>query len=338
MKLRTLVFHVSLLALTTNSAFAISEKNYQSDYSQKISPLIQKMKEGTFEGAEKVKIHYRTLLSPTSQNCLVILPGRTEPIEKYAEVVYDLMQTPAGKNMDFYLMDHRGQGQSGRMASTTDMGHIDRFENYVSDVETFIKLQNLDKRCEHKFLLAHSMGAGIATAYILKHPKTFEKVVLSSPMLKILTKPYAYGTARAIVETMVTAGRGAKFAIGQKGFNSGAKFEDNTFTTSPERFKMAMGMFETYPSTKVGGVSNRWILEIMKGTNPLRSRYHEISTPMVVIHAGNEAYSEPEEMAKLCQEAANCKHVFLPTSKHEVFMDSDANRNIALGAATEFFR
>lgn len=326
-----------ILSMLSTSAFAISEKNYQNDYAVRISPLIQKMKEGTFTGAGGVKIHYRTLNSQSAQNCLVILPGRTEPIEKYAEVVYDLMQTPAGKSMDFYLMDHRGQGQSGRMAAPSDMGHVDKFDHYVADVETFVKLQNLEKRCEKKYLLAHSMGAGIATAYLLKNPKTFDKAVLGSPMLKIQTKPYAYATARAIVQGMVLAGKGSKFAIGQKPFNGDAKFEDNTFTTSPARFKMAMGMFETYPATKLGGVSSRWILEVMKGTNPLRSRYHEISTPMMVINAGIETYSEPSEMAKLCKEAANCKHVFLETSKHEVFMDRDENRNIALSEVAEFF-
>lgn len=327
-----------VFCFVTSSAFAISETNYQSDYSAKISPLIQKMKEGTFTGAENVQIHYRTLLSPSSQNCLVILPGRTEPIEKYAELVYDLQQTPAGQNMDYFLMDHRGQGQSGRMAKPSDMGHVDKFDNYVADLESFIKQQNLDKRCEHKFLLAHSMGAGIATAYLLKNPKSFDRVVLSSPMLKIQTKPYSYATACAIVKTMVMAGRGAKFAIGQKPFDSAAKFESNTFTTSPERFKKTMELFETNPSTKVGGVSNRWILEVMKATNEIRPRYHEISTPMIMINAGNETYSEPSEMEKLCKEAPNCKQVFLPTSKHEVFNDRDENRNIAIHEAAEFFR
>lgn len=326
-----------VLLLKVSTAFALSEQNYEEQYAQKITPLLLQMKEGHFTGAGDVQIHYRTLLSPSSKNCLVILPGRTEPIEKYAELVYDLKQTAAGKNMNFFLMDHRGQGQSGRMASPSDMGHVDKFENYVADVETFIGLQNLDKRCEHKFLLAHSMGAGIASAYLLKHPNSFDRVVMSSPMLQIQTKPYSYATARAIVKTMVLAGRGKKFAIGQKPFNSAAKFEDNTFTTSEVRFKKTMGLFEENPSSKVGGVSNRWIYEVMKGTKGIRERYHELAMPMMIINAGIETYSEPVEMEKLCNEAPNCKRVFLPTSKHEVFNDRDENRDIALKETAEFF-
>lgn len=335
MKLTSLAL---VLSLMTSSAFALSEKTYESDYAAKVVPLLAQMKEGVFEGEQKVQIHFRTLKREGARNCLVILPGRTEPIEKYGEVVYDLLQTSAGETLSFYLLDHRGQGHSGRMASPQDMGHVDRFENYVKDVETFVNIQKLDESCEKRFLLAHSMGAGIATAYLLKHPGTFQKVILSSPMLKIQTKPYSYTTARAIVTSLVLAGRGSKFAIGQRPFDGSLKFENNTFTTSPERFKMTMGLFETHPETKVGGVSNRWILEVMKGTNPLRSRYHELNTPMIVINAGIETYSEPSEMEALCREAANCKHVFLPSSKHEVFMDRDENRNQALAEAAEFFR
>ncbi|MGZ3806722.1 MAG: alpha/beta fold hydrolase [Bacteriovorax sp.] len=325
------------LAFLSQNLFALSEMNYQNEYSAKVSPLIKKMNEGSFPGENNVPIHFRTYLNSGASNCLVVLPGRTEPIEKYAEVIYDLLQTPAGKNLNFFLMDHRGQGQSGRMSDPWDMGHIDHFDNYVKDLEAFVRLQNLDKRCEHKFLLAHSMGAGIATAYILKNPQTFERVALSSPMLKIMTKPYAYVVARAIVEAQTVAGRGAKFAIGQKGYDPAAKFEENTFTTSPERFDMAMSMYKTYPLAQLGGVSNRWVLEVMKGTNKLRSHYHEISTPMRVFVAGLESYSEPSEMEKLCDEAANCKRLNLPTSKHEVMMDRDINRDQVLKELENFF-
>ncbi|MFA6238646.1 MAG: alpha/beta fold hydrolase [Bacteriovorax sp.] len=331
-----LVSIVASFLLTTN-VFAISETDYQKNFQEKIIPFLSTMHEGSFSGADKVSIHYRTLIRQKADNCLVILPGRTEPLEKYAEVVYDLLQTDAGKNLNFYLMDHRGQGSSGRMKSPADMGHIDQFENYVADLETFIALLKLDQNCEEKFLLAHSMGAGIATAFLLKHPKAFDRVAFSSPMLKIMTRPYKYGVARAIVEAMTRAGRGAKFAIGQKGFNTDSKFEENTFTTSPARFSMAMSTFDNYPKTKIGGVSNRWILEIMKGTNSIRSRYHEISAPLRVFNAGIEAYSEPSEMVKLCDEAANCKRIYLETSKHEVMMDRDANRNIVLNELSQFF-
>lgn len=335
--MKSLSIYCATFILLTQNVFAISEINYKENYREKITPLIKSMHEGSFLGAAGVSIHYRSLIRQKANNCLVILPGRTEPVEKYAEVIYDLLQTPAGANLNFYLIDHRGQGSSGRLKTPSDMGYVDRFENYILDLESFIEKQKLESVCDQKFLLAHSMGAGIATAFIIKHPNTFDRVALSSPMLKILTAPYAYKVARAIVEVSTKLGRGAKFAIGQKPFSSELDFENNTFTSSPERYLMAMSMFDIFPKARLGGVSNRWILEVMKGTNAIASRYDEITLPLRVFNAGNEAYSEPAEMVKLCEEAQNCKRIFLESSKHEVLMDRDVNRNVVIHELAQFF-
>jgi lysophospholipase len=335
--LNRLLLVLSFGLVLTQACLALDENNYQQEYSEKILPLLQQMDEGYFVGEKNIKIHYRTHLQQGATNCLVILPGRSEPVEKYAEVIHDLAQTDSGKKMNFFLMDHRGQGSSERMAALSDMGYVDQFQNYVRDLDTFLKFENLDKKCEKKFMLAHSMGAGIATAFLLEHQNYFDKVALSSPMLKIMTKPYAYGVARAIVEASTLAGRGAKFAVGQKGFNPAENFEENKFTSSLPRFKMTMAIYELYPKTKLGGVSNKWVLEVMKGTNKLRSRYHEISTPLRVYHAGLEAYSWPVEMIKFCDEAVNCKRTFFPNSKHEVLMDQDETRKVIIASLNEFF-
>lgn len=321
----------------SSSSFALVENNYADQYNRSVVPLIHSMGEGFFTGEKNIHIHYRTYLQDGAKNCLVILPGRTEPVEKYGEVVFDLLQTDTGKNLNFYLMDHRGQGSSGKMKSPSDMGYVDQFKNYVLDLASFLKDMKLDSKCEKKFLLAHSMGAGIATAFILDHPNYFDKIVYSSPMFKILTAPYPYSIAKAIVLASTIAGRGAKFALGQKGFDSNAKFENNHFTTSPARFDMTMSVFKSLPVTQLGDVSNNWILETMRGTKPLRSRYHEIATPLKVFHGAIETYVDIKEIVKFCDQAINCERKIFPTSKHEVLMGKDETRSVVMNSLVEFF-
>jgi len=332
-----IIVFIAVAFAYSSLSMALDENHYDEQYKQNVVPLLRSMHDGFFSGEKKVQIHYKTLLQANARNCLVIFPGRSEAIEKYAEVVYDLAQTTAGKNLNFYLMDHRGQGSSGRMVSPDDLGYVDQFHNYVLDVESFIKDQKLEKNCEKVFLLAHSLGAGISTAYILLHPKFFNKVALISPMLKILTKPYTYKVARAIVQASTMIGRGAKFAVGQKRFNPDDKFEGNTVTSSLARFKMSRSIFVTYPASKLGGVSNRFVLEVMKGTNLIRSRYHEISAPLRVFHAGLEYFSEPSEMIKICDEAINCERSLFTTSKHELLMERDEIRSEVIKSLGEFF-
>lgn len=329
-----------LLSLTFSAgAFALSEANYDQDYQEQIIPLINSFKYGAMKGEKTIFIHYATYTTnPDSTQCLVILPGRSEPLEKYAEVVHSLNTGATANTYKFFLMDHRGQGTSSRMDQVqSDMGYVDQFENYTKDLKTFLDTVVIPSGCSQKYLLAHSLGAGIAVSFMQEHPEYFDKAALSSPMLKIMTAPYSYKLARSIVLANMAAGRGKKFAVGQSGFTGIRNFEANTFTTSKVRYDMAMNMFDMNPKAKLGGVSNRWLNEVMKATKDIRKNYHELVIPLRVFHAGMESYSEKGEMIRLCNEAAYCKRTYLENSKHEVLMDSDANRDVVIAGLVEFF-
>lgn len=334
---------LTLLSIcVSSSAFALSESNYEAEYQQKIIPLIQSFQNGNFKGANNTAIHYATYTSNESSNrCLVILPGRSEPLEKYAEVVYDLDHGSLAGSLRYFLMDHRGQGSSARMindeAGDSEKGYVDHFENYALDVKTFLDTVVAKAGCREKLLLAHSLGAGIAVDFMQKNPEYFDRAFLTSPMLKIQTAPYSYAVARSIVLASMAAGRGKKYAVGQKPFNPIRNFEANAFTTSKVRYDMAMNMFDLFPQTRLGGVTNRWLNEVMGATAHIRKKYDELKLPLRVAHAGNETYSEPSEMIKLCEQAPHCNRVFLKDSKHEVLMDQDHNRGVVLLEIENFF-
>lgn len=335
------LFLLSLSLLMSSNVFAISEKNYAEEYQKKVLPVQWMMTSRFFEGAEKVKIHYSTFFTnPSSQTCLVILPGRSEPLLKYAEVVHSLEEKNPGK-FAFYLMDHRGQGYSYRMikgVENSERGHVDNFDNYVADLRTFMDTIVSKRDCKQKFLLAHSLGAGIGIAFMQEYPEVFDRAALSSPMLKIQTKPYKYGLARTIVLAQMAIGKGKSFSIGQKPYNSDSKFEDNTFTTSEARFNMTKQTFKDHPETKLGGVTNGWLNEVMKATRKIRKHYDEITIPVHMFHAGIETYSEPSEMVRFCDKAPHCTRTFFPESKHEVMMDRDVHRDVVMAEVSELFK
>lgn len=320
------------------SSHAITTSDYETQFKKTILPYyLSSSVEGTFTGVDGVSIYYRKKDSADKKRCLVILPGRSEPIMKYAEVFYDLEKAleDAKSPHHIFLMDHRGQGLSGRETNNSQIGYVKKFDHYVDDLRTFIETVVKPNRCLGVGLVAHSMGAGIALAYMNLFPDTFDRLVFSSPMLKIQTDPYPYLVARSIVQAQVIAGNGKNYAPGQANHNPQAKFEENRFTTSPERFKMAQDIYQWYPSSTLGGVSNNWIYQVMKGTNQIRKIYPKINPPMVVFTAGTELYSDPKEMRELCEEAMDCERVHFPTAKHEIFMDRDENRSVALEKAVE---
>lgn len=61
------------------------------------------------------------------------LSRRIESYVKYAELAYDLFHS----GFDVLIIDHRGQGRSGRMLSDPHRGHVDNFNDYVDDLTAF---------------------------------------------------------------------------------------------------------------------------------------------------------------------------------------------------------
>lgn len=327
---------LTLVCISFN-AFAISESNYKSEYLEKIIPVINAYKTSTFTGQKNIPIHYATYTTnPNATRCLVVLPGRSEAIEKYAEVIYDLDNGVLAGEFQYFLMDHRGQGSSGRMLPDSQKGHVDSFNNYVLDLKFFMDTIVKAHNCSETSLLAHSLGAGISTKFLQKYPEYFDRAALTSPMLKIQTAPYSYEVARSIVVASVIAGQGKKYGPGQKAFDPTRNFEANAFTTSPARYEMAMDIFDIFPATKLGGVTNQWLNEVMYATASIRAHYNDIKIPLKVFHAGIESYSDKNEMIKLCEKAPHCTRTYLETSKHEVLMDRDINRDVVISELEDF--
>ncbi|MGZ3773285.1 MAG: alpha/beta fold hydrolase [Pseudobdellovibrionaceae bacterium] len=330
----SIILFVCLISLNSN---ALNELNFFDEYNQKVKPLLMSMTDAFFK-SNGISIHYKELISENAHSCLVILPGRSEPAEKYGELIYDLKQTDFGKGLNFFILDHRGQGSSDRLTAIRDLGYVDSFNNYVTDLDLFLKSIVGKVNCQKKFLFAHSMGAGIALTYLSSHESPFAAVAVSSPMLKINTKPYPYVVAEGIVSSMVAVGKGATFALGQKGYDPNATFEANTFTTSKVRFEATKEIFNEFPQTRLGGVSNQWVNEVMKGTVALRESYKSIKVPLRMYRAGIELYSDSNEMQKMCKQVERCEELYLPTSKHEVVNDKDENRQKVITSMIDFFQ
>ncbi len=331
-----------LLVLFSPSLFALSELNYKAEYKEKILPLLSSFKNGFFEGENNVSIHFATYTSnPDAKKCLMIFPGRIEPLEKYAEVIYDLDHGKLASMFKYFLMDHRGQGRSERMikegADSQFRGHVDRFENYALDVKRFIDLVVKKEECSELDVLAHSLGAGILVDFMQKYPESIDRAFLSSPMLKIQTAPYKYAVARSIVLASMLGSHGKFFAIGQKTFSGVRDFEGNAFTSSKERYDMTMDLFDAFPEARLGGVTNRWLNEVMVSTAEVRKHYADLKIPLRVAHGGIESYSEKSEMIRLCEEAPYCNRIYLEKSKHEVLMDRDIHRDVVISEIENFF-
>lgn len=98
-----------------------------------------------------------------------------------------------------FSIDHQGQG-----ASEGERVYVERFADYVDDVEQFVKhvaALHPELSAAPKFLLGHSMGGLIATHVALRQPRAWNAVILSGPALEADPKvatPFMKGLVRTI--------------------------------------------------------------------------------------------------------------------------------------------
>ena len=153
-----------------------NESNFTNHQSDSIDPLWLSRHEDHFLGANGTKISWISLTAPHHDNAIIVVNGRAESYWKYQELFYDLSQ----QGYDIYALDHRGQGVSERLVLDSELGHIDHFDHYVDDLNTFIENIVLPHKYQHHFMLAHSMGGAIATLYLSEHPEVIDRAVLSA--------------------------------------------------------------------------------------------------------------------------------------------------------------
>ncbi len=118
---------------------------------------------------------------------VVIAHGGAEHIGRYAELAADLV---AHGGLVFGL-DHRGQGKSGG-----PRGHVERFEDYASDLRHVIEQMAASLPDEQApenlpwFLFGHSMGGLIVLTYLLDHERAvpLRGAIVSSPLLGLTMK------------------------------------------------------------------------------------------------------------------------------------------------------
>ncbi|VDZ91188.1 Lysophospholipase L2 [Lelliottia amnigena] len=110
--------------------------------------------EAEIMGVDNVPVRFVRFRDSKNDRVIVVCPGRIESYVKYAELAYDLFHL----GFDVFIIDHRGQGRSGRLLSDTHRGHVDHFSDYVDDLAAFWQQEVQPGPWRKRYILAHSMG------------------------------------------------------------------------------------------------------------------------------------------------------------------------------------
>lgn len=177
------------LDIQPGSTFDDSSERSAKVTSRKIDWVYgRRVVEDAFTGPNDTTIRYKSYeYMGFAQASVIFLNGRTEFIEKYDPMftsLYDQSwatsdeQTLSDLPVDFYAMDHEGQGLSGGLKS-----HIDDYDIFVENLHAlFTRIKKLKNPQKPIFLMAHSMGGLIATRFAQTYPELVDGLILGSPM------------------------------------------------------------------------------------------------------------------------------------------------------------
>lgn len=363
----TFIFFVIVGIMTkTNANSFTTEQQLSSRYVSEIADFWQQGKFAHFNGVKNIRINYATFShndnstqsehnneAVSHRKCLIIASGRSEGYLKYQELSFDLFNL----GFNIFLIDHRGQGLSERLLANTQKGYVESFQYYVDDLATFIE-KIVNPHCtvngvNKPYLLAHSMGGAITARYLQDYPNQIQAAVLSSPMLGFNSGGIPDMIARSLINTTAQLNHWFDntpwYFFGQSDFDKKAKafndFESNNLMHSAIRFQQFTQLYQQTPAIQLGGVTVQWLSESIKALDTIFSNIDKITTPTLVIQAGDDKIVNNQAQNDFCQQLHQSHTQSCPSGKplvvkggyHELFFESDIYRQQALSAAIAWF-
>lgn len=303
----------------------LGEENYLSKMKAEVEPYLKgHEKSGSFESYDETRIFYSLYLVEASKATVVISHGFSEFIEKYNEVIYYFLKS----GYSVIIPEHRGHGHSGRKVGDLQKVHLMDFQEYIKDFHMLMEMI-VKPMSGKKILFGHSMGGGIAAAYIEQYPKDFDGAILSSPMIKMQTGKYPQVFAKLIADFHKICGKSEKYAAGEKGFEAKPSYETSS-CVSKARYTYFFEKRINNKHYQTWGASYAWVSAAIKGCAKLRKKRErsKICIPLLIVMAENDHLVELKAIKEFAKGINRCKLLVVEAAKHEVFNADVAERKL----------
>ena len=264
---------------------------------------------------------------------VVVLGGRGEFIEKYFEVIGELL----ARGFAVAAMDWRGQGGSERLLHNPRKGHVGRFSDYELDLDALFG-EMAKQGCPKPWIgLAHSMGATILLGAIGAGRCPLAGVVLTSPMIAIKGVKHR-GRTKLAVEALCSLGLAGRFAPGGGPTSPWlSAFEGNVLTSDRTRHARISAFIEAHPELTLGGPTLGWARAAFRHVQRLeQSEWSRRRAPILIVAAGADRVVDTASAQRLALRAAVEQIVVIDGAEHEILMERDVLRSQFWSAFDQF--
>ncbi|MCC6006747.1 MAG: alpha/beta hydrolase [Rhodobacteraceae bacterium] len=266
---------------------------------------------------------------------ILLLPGRTEYIEKYGRIVSDF----TGRGWNVAVLDWRGQGLSDRLSADRNMGYVGRFSDYQHDLAALMAaLEGRDAPGPYSFV-AHSMG-GLIALRALVEGCAVARAVFTAPMWGIMVPPALSGPVSwALNSAARPLGLTERYApgTGQQNYLLTSRFRDNNLTSDPESYAYLIRQVAAHPELGIGGPSIHWFNEALTETRMLQ-RQPAPGHDVRVYLGSDETVVDISTLRETVARWDRAEMRMIAGARHEIMMESPAIRTLFISEADRFLR
>ena len=282
----------------------------------------------SFETPDGAQLRYAVWLGrETPRGTVVLVPGRTEFIEKYFETIGELLD----RDFAVAAIDLRGQGLSSRERPDRLKGHILDFETYVHDLKLWLEDCVQPDLPGPYSLLAHSMGGHIALRYLHDHPGLMSCAVVTAAMTMIRSQPLSNGFARSLVKIgRRVFGPNATLVSGARANPFVARFEQNKLTHDKARFDRMQSLIHAERDLGLGPPTMGWLNAALRSMDMINQPDYisAIATPLLLGIAAGDQVIDVASQRRFAQHLPNGSSFTVDGSHHEILMETDERRAV----------
>jgi lysophospholipase len=264
---------------------------------------------------------------------VLLLPGRTEYIEKYGRAARDLL----ARGYSTLCIDFRGQGLADRLIADPLKGHVARFADYQLDMNAVVALASGMDRPAPLFLMAHSMGGAIGLQSLQKGLPV-RAAAFSAPMWGVRVPALMRPIALILGHLMQRFGKGLEYAptTGPQSYVNRVGFAGNMLTKDPAMWDFMVAHLQAEPGFSLGGPTVTWLAEALAVCRDLRAT----ASPDIPAYCAVGTAERIVETGPIYQRMArwpNGRIEVFDHAEHEVMMELPPVRKRFFDAACALF-
>jgi alpha-beta hydrolase superfamily lysophospholipase len=225
------------------------------------------MTEGNFEGVGGLKIFTRAWRPSGKPRAVVVIShGFNAHSGQYQWVAEQLV----AKGLAVHALDHRGRGKSDG-----ERFYVQKFDDYVSDLTTFVQTVRSKEPGLPVFLLGHSAGGVVACIYAVEHQDQLRGLICESFAFEVPAPDFALAVLKGLSHVAPHA--------------HVLKLKNEDFSRDPAR----VAEMNADPLIAHEVQPTQTVAEMVRADERLKKEFPLIKLPVLILHGTADKATKP---------------------------------------------